>query len=131
MSPYNAKRRSSKQLQRNVEEWVEKKYRDPQKAELRRRLWKGDWQFGLIVGKVRHPEELSLIKGYGIRVVEIASILKEIKPKWSARGTTFIVGAAAGADLVDLMFAHAQLTKSASPERSGWKASPDPVRPAR
>ena len=125
MSAFNARRRTREQLQRNVGEWIEKKYRDPRKAELRRQLWDGDWHFGLIIGNVRFREELDLIAEHGIQIVQIASILKEIQPKWSARGTSFIIAAAAGADLVDLMFAHSQLNQQTAKKTGQIGSEPE------
>jgi hypothetical protein len=109
ISAFNAKRRTPKQLKKCVAEWLDKKYWDPRKEELRKKLWDGIWHFGLIVGNVRHPEELEIMVASGIKIIKFANILKMIEPKSPTTGTDFIIGASAGADLVDLMFAHDQL----------------------
>lgn len=67
------------------------------------------WKFGLIVGNVRHEDEISLIQKVGISIVRIVDNLKKISSKRSSRQAGYPVHAAARADLIDLMFAHTQL----------------------
>jgi hypothetical protein len=58
---------------------------------------------------VKHQEELSLIQEEGISIIRIVDKLQEISSKRSTREKGYPVVAAAGSDLIDLMFAHTQL----------------------
>jgi hypothetical protein len=94
---HNAKRRDTAQLSQGVQEWVKAKFDHPRKAELRSRLCSGDWTKELVVGKVRHEEELSLLKEAGVTIHRLRDILVEMVEKPG------VVKAAAGTDLYDLM----------------------------
>lgn len=109
VAPYNAKKRTKAQVRKAVREWVEKKFLDTKKDDLRKSVWRGHWKFGLIVGNVKHQEELSLIQEEGISIIRIVDKLQEISSKRSTREKGYPVVAAAGSDLIDLMFAHTQL----------------------
>lgn len=108
-SAHNAKKRDKPEIKLGVSEWIEKKYNNDKIVSLRKSLWHGTWNLGLILGNVKHPEEISLIENCGIRIIRIAEIIQSLSPKWSHRDSTFILGAATGADLVDLVCAHKQL----------------------
>lgn len=108
-SAHNAKKRPQDEIQRGVDEWVNKKYRNPRKTEIRERLWPGKWSFGLIIGNVKYPEELRLIQEQGIHIVFLHDIIRDITPKWSDTNATQRLAAAGGADLIDPIFAHDQL----------------------
>ena len=97
IAPHNAKRRDAAQLTQGVKEWVEAKFNLPRKVELRNRLCPGVWTRELVVGKVKHEEELSLLRQAGIIVYRLKDILAEMVDKPG------VVKAAAGADLYDLM----------------------------
>jgi hypothetical protein len=94
---HNAKRRDMAQLTQGVREWVENKFNLPRKVELRNRLCSGEWTKELVVGTVRHEEELALLKEAGVTIHRLKDILSEMAEKPGA------VKAAAGADLYDLM----------------------------
>jgi hypothetical protein len=94
---HNAKRRDMAQLTQGVREWVENKFNLPRKVELRNRLCFGAWTKELVVGMVRHEEELALLKEAGVTIHRLKDILSEMAEKPGA------VKAAAGADLYDLM----------------------------
>lgn len=111
-SAYNAKKRPISEINCAVKEWIYKKYSDPKKVKLRESLWPGKWNLGLIVGNVKHREELEVITKSHITVVRIADIIKSLSPKSRADGKNFRIGAASGNDLIDLIFADSQLKKT-------------------
>ena len=94
---HNAKRRDTAQLTQGVHEWIEAKFNLPRKVELRNRLCYGGWTKELVVGAVRHKEELALLKAAGVTIHWLKDILSEMVEKPG------VVKAAAGADLYDLM----------------------------
>ncbi len=93
----NAKKRDTAELTQGVREWIEAKFNQPRKVELRNRLCSGSWTRELVVGTVKHEEEISLLKEAGVRIHRLKDILSEMMEKPG------IVKAAAGADLYDLM----------------------------
>lgn len=110
-SPYNAKKRSISEIETGMKEWIYKKYLDPEKENTRKKLWPAKWNLGLIVGNVKHPEELEIIAKNNITIIHIVDIIKSLSPKSKTGMDDFRVGAAGGADLIDLVFAHSQLAK--------------------
>ena len=110
-SPHNASKRSTDEAKQAVKEWLEKKYFDPEKDQVRSRLWPGKWKFGFIVGNVRHHDELDLISAEGVKVFHMVDHLQHLSPLRSKNGGRFILEAASGADLLDLVFAQEQLKK--------------------
>ena len=61
------------------------------------RLCAGNWTKELVVGLVKHEEEIALFKEAGIAVLRLKEIIEEMVKVGG------IVKAAAGADLLDLM----------------------------
>lgn len=75
----NARRRTDEQRRKCVEAWVAKKFRDPRIAALLDALWPAlDWNFVLVHGDVRHPEELLDIADHGIEVIELMGVLDDL-----------------------------------------------------
>ena len=97
-------KRSQDELAQGVAEWVEKKFRRPDKRALMARLWNGDWSSELVANVVKSEQELELIASHGIKIHRLGDIISSLGKKGS------IVGSASGADLVDLihMGLHAQ-----------------------
>jgi hypothetical protein len=93
----NAKQLSDEELQNSVSEWVHKKYDHSSKQEQRKALFDGSWSRELVVHKLRHPEELELIRKAGITVHELRDVIASFK-----RDDT-VVSKAAGADFVELV----------------------------
>ncbi len=93
---HNAKKRDTAQLTQGVHEWVGAKFDLPRKVELRNLLCAGSWTKELVVGAVKHEEELALLKEAGITIHRLKDILSEMAEK------SGFVKAAAGADLYDL-----------------------------
>ena len=96
-APHNAKKRSATLLRRGVREWVKDKFCNPQKVKLRRRLCRGAWTRELVVGRIKHEEELPMLKAAGVKIHRLKDILREMSEKPD------VVRSAAGADLYDLM----------------------------
>ena len=97
IGPHNAKKRDAAQLTQGVHEWVEAKFNSRRKAELRNSLCPGSWTRELVVGVVKHEEELDLLRQAGVMVHRLKDILAEMVEK------STVVKAAAGTDLFDLM----------------------------
>jgi hypothetical protein len=94
---HNAKKRDTAQLTQGVREWIEAKFNQPRKVELRNRLCSGSWTRELVVGTVKHEEEISLLKEAGVTIHRLKDILSEMTEKPG------VVKAAVGADLYELM----------------------------
>lgn len=97
IGPHNAKKRDVAQLTQGVHEWVEAKFNQPRKVDLRNRLCPDSWTNELVVGTVKHEDELDLLKQAGVTIHRLKDILSEMAEK------STVVKAAAGADLFDLM----------------------------
>ena len=80
-----------------MREWVEAKFNEPHKLQLKQRLCPGDWTRELVVGRIKHEEEIDLLRQAGLTVHRLKDILADM----ADRAT--VVKAAAGADLCDLM----------------------------
>ena len=94
---HNAKKRDPAQLEQGVQEWVDAKFNQPEKIKLRNCLCAGSWTKELVVGAVKHEEELDLLRKAGVTIRRLKDILAEMVEKPS------VVKSAAGADLYDLM----------------------------
>ena len=73
-APYNARKRSHKELEAGVQEWVHSKFLMQQKCELRESLYPGKWRYELVVNIVRHPEELVYIEKQGVKILHLSNI---------------------------------------------------------
>lgn len=93
----SAKRRNPELLAEAVLGWVDKKYRKPNKVQLFGSLGGGDWSKEFVVHRVKYPDEIELIRSYGINIVYLSDIVKEMRS-----GKTPIK-AASGAELMELM----------------------------
>jgi hypothetical protein len=76
---------------------VKEKFDKSTKKELKKTLCHGSWMRELVVGKVKHEEEIEILRQEGIIINRLKDILAEMAEKQS------MVKAAAGADLYDLM----------------------------
>ena len=94
---HNAKKRDVAQLTQGVHEWIEAKFNQPRKVELKQRLCPGPWTKELVVGKVKHEAEIDLLRQGGITIHRLSEILTGMVE------SPTIVKSAAGADLFDLM----------------------------
>ncbi len=85
------------QLTQGVHEWIEAKFNQPRKVELKNFLCPVSWSRELVVGSIKHEEELDLLRQAGITIHRLKDVLTEMIEKRTT------VKAAAGADLFDLM----------------------------
>ena len=65
------------ELMEQVRQWIEEKFDQSGKADLRRRLCPGKWTKELVVGHVEQEEEITLLKRAGIVVHRLRDILSE------------------------------------------------------
>jgi hypothetical protein len=94
---HNAKKRDLEQLTQGVKEWINAKYDLPRKKELRQNLCSGFWTKELVIGIIKHEEEIDLLKEAGVTILRLEDIISEMVVKQP------LIKSAAGADLVDLM----------------------------
>jgi len=97
IAPHNAKRRDMEQLTQGVHEWIEAKFSKPNKVQLKNSLCPGSWSRELVVGSIKHEEEIDLLRQAGIKIHRLKDILSEMTK------ISRPVKSAAGADLLDLM----------------------------
>jgi hypothetical protein len=98
ISTGNAKRLDDADLSEEVQKWIEKKFDLPHKVELRKSLYPGYWTKELVIGNVKHQEEVDRLRDKGIIIHLLKDILSEM-----AKGEKTIIQSATGADLFDLM----------------------------
>jgi hypothetical protein len=80
-----------------VRDWVDKKYRKPNKLQLLHSLGAVDWSKEFVIHKVKYPDEIELIRIYGIKILYLSDIVKELHTSKTP------IKAALGADLLELM----------------------------
>ena len=80
-----------------MHEWIDAEFNLPRKVEMKNSLCPGSWTKELVVGAVKHEEELDLLRQAGITIHRLKDVLSEMLDKQTG------VKAAAGADLFDLM----------------------------
>ena len=97
LKPNSSKLRAREILVQGVSEWIEKKFDHPRKIELRRRLFDGVWTREFVVHKIKHPEELDIMREQGITVLQMKDIVSEML------STSTQVPSASGSDLLNLM----------------------------
>lgn len=97
LAPNSAKARSPEFLQACVNEWLEKKFFSPKKEALRRKLAPGPWTYELVVHRLKHPQELELVRSRGIVVYQLDAVVREVIARDNA------LSGAAGASLIELV----------------------------
>ena len=98
----NSAKRSDEELVVGVGEWVETKFRRPDKKALMTTLWNGEWSSELVVNVVKSEDELKLIGDHGIKIIRLPDIVSSLATD------SFPVGSACGADIIDLIHMGAQ-----------------------
>lgn len=93
----NSAKRNDAELRQGVEEWVEKKFRRPDKLALRSRLWPGKWTDELVLNNVKADEEVKLIEERGIKILSLAAIVQELRKPGQ------VLASASGGDFIDLL----------------------------
>lgn len=97
LAPHSQKARSAEFMRQCVDEWCEKKYFSAQKANLRKGLAPGPWQLELVVHRIKHPQELELIRKRGIFVYRLDDIVDDLLDG------AHHIKAAAGGSLIELV----------------------------
>jgi hypothetical protein len=98
ISTGTARRVVGAELKQAVDAWIEKKF-SGRAEELKQRLCPGDWTKELVVGDIKHEDEIEMFKEAKIRIHRLASILAamEMPPERA------VIKTAVGADLINLM----------------------------
>ncbi|NRF17425.1 hypothetical protein [Vibrio coralliilyticus] len=98
----SAAERSEPVLRAGVQEWVEKKFRKPKKADVLEKLFPNEWPSELVHNIVKSKAELSLIEEQGIKLISLSAVIKQLNSE------QFKVKSASGADFADLIHLAAQ-----------------------
>ncbi len=78
-APNNAANRSQADLKKGVEEWIEKKFRKPDKLRLMQSLHPGPWSSELVTNQVKSKQdEVPLIQGNDVKILWLADIVREL-----------------------------------------------------
>jgi hypothetical protein len=93
----SAKKRDHDLLMQGVEEWVAAKFDKPRKVEARGALCRGSWSKELVVGRIKHENEIEILEKQGVKIHRLRDILIEM------RKSTPTITAASGADLFNLL----------------------------
>ena len=93
----SAKARSAQYLLACVDEWLEKKFFSAKKEALRTKLAPGPWKFELVIHRLKHPEELEIIRSRDIVVHQLEAVVREVLAAEN------LIEGAAGKSLVELI----------------------------
>lgn len=75
----SAKRRSAKDMEVGIYDWIHKKFTSEQKVEKRKAIVENaDWKYVLVCADVKHDVELDLLSKKGIEVHRYKDILREL-----------------------------------------------------
>jgi hypothetical protein len=101
MSPFSSKARTAEFMRACVDEWCDKKFFSAKKERVRDRLAPGPWHLELVVHRLKHPEELELVRQRGIVVHTLADVVEDLL---AVPGSgSHHLNAAAGASLIELV----------------------------
>ena len=92
-------RRTDSELSECVSAWVEHKFKKDRKVAARERCWSTlSWEFHLIHGVAKFPNELDLIAAHGVTITPLHSVLRDlcVRTPGSTQG-------AAGTDLSEMI----------------------------
>lgn len=106
IAPMSRKSRSAEQVTECVVAWVDKKFMEKRKANLRQHLYPGQWEFELVVHNVKFPDEIEALKKQHINVIRLVQILRELE-SWAEHRKKERGFTASGAPLIDLMLMRA------------------------
>jgi hypothetical protein len=96
-SKNSASKRDVPLLRRTVKSWVEKKFESPLKKSMRESRWPGlKWRYRFVHGRVKHREELDLIRESDIELVPFVDVLSSL----SSGGAALRGGV--GSDIMDV-----------------------------
>ena len=93
------RKRTPEQVQVYARNWVDNKFRAPDKVQLRARLWPGvTWSFHLVHGVVRYPDELEEFAREGVTCHSFHQLLSDLS---QCDGCSF--SGSAGGDLAQII----------------------------
>lgn len=108
--PANSAKRTPAEIAQGVAEWVQTKFRRPDKQALMQSLWPGRWSAELVFNEVKSMDEVALIREQGIDVIWLKDIVRMLAvddlPLKSASGADYV-------DLVRMGFALVESEASA------------------
>jgi hypothetical protein len=93
----NSAKRSLEELKKGVDEWVEKKFHRADKVRTMRSLHPGPWSTELVINQVTSENEVSLLEAHNVKILRLAEIVNALTTQ------RFLIRAAAGADIIDLI----------------------------
>jgi len=92
--------RAAEVVEKCAREWVRDKFESPDKIKVREARWPGlQWEFHLVHGKIREPQELAVFQNAGVKCHSLYEILDQLQTvgKGSFSGS-------AGGDLAEIVF---------------------------
>jgi hypothetical protein len=93
------RKRTPEQVKACAHSWIDKKFRDPDKVQLRARLWPGvSWSFHLVHGVVRYPCELEVFASAGVICHPFHQLLSDL-----SRRDGGLFSGSAGGDLAEIV----------------------------
>jgi hypothetical protein len=93
------RKRTPYEVEQGARAWVERKFGAPAKARLREQLWPAiPWEFHLVHGLLRYPEELDHVIALGVAVHPFHEVLREL-----TQGEAGAFSGSAGSDLADIV----------------------------
>lgn len=95
--PGHAGKKSPEQIARGADEWVHKKFEHPQKQKLLSSLAPGPWSREVVLHRLRHSEELELLKAKKVIIHRLSDVIKDLARPGSK------VARASGGDFLDLV----------------------------
>jgi hypothetical protein len=98
ISTGNARKLRDVELKQAVDAWIEKKFNE-RAMTLKQRLCHGNWTKELVVGHIKHEDEIEVLEKSGIHIHRLTSILAEMETPPERT----VVKTAVGADLFNLM----------------------------
>ena len=93
----NTSKRTEEEIKDGVIEWVTNKYDKPKKSKIMQMLYPAKWSRELVVHKVRHKEELKLIRKQKIKIYKLADIVEDLKQD------SGVIQSACGTNLMELI----------------------------
>jgi hypothetical protein len=110
-SKNSAKVRTNEILGVTVKQWVDKKFRNTKKRDVREQCWSGiNWEYEFVHGKVKYALELDLIKNEGIKITPFSKVIDDL-----LNAETTIKGQS-GTDFLDIISHYIDRTRISSRE---------------
>lgn len=106
----SAWRRPTDALPISVEAWADKKFLSKKKVDARNRAWPGlNWTHHFVHGKVKHLEELELIRSHGIEIIPFYKVLTQL-----CENVERAPKSGAGSDIADIIAYYESLRETSA-----------------